>query len=230
MKTVTTAATIAIARLPSDNGRPSLDEVLDSLGNVPMSRIRLPLGTATEADVIDILDRGETPPCELVDGFLVEKTVGLRESVLAAFIGHMLREFADKHDLGVVFGADGPTRLRVGLVRIPDTGFVSWERFPNQEVPDDPISTVIPDLAVEVISKSNTTQGRRCKTEAAQLLRRRRPTRLVRLPENADCDRVHVADSRRKKIEASDGSLTAERFFPVFSLPLTRWRTLLFQH
>jgi Uma2 family endonuclease len=205
-----------MTRLLTEKPRRSLDEVLDELGNIPMSRIRLPLGTATEADVIDILDRGESPPCELVDGVLVEKTVGLRESVLAAFIGHMLREFADKHDLGVVFGADGPTRLRVGLVRIPDTGFVSWERFPNEEVPDDPISTVIPDLAVEVISKSNTRE------EMERKLRNYfdAGVRLVWYIYPKTRTALAYTSPKRKKEIGLDGALDGGKVLPGFSLPL----------
>jgi Uma2 family endonuclease len=42
------------------------------------------------------------------------------------------------------------------LVRLPDLAFVSWDRLPGRRLPDDPVPNVVPDLAVEVLSASNT--------------------------------------------------------------------------
>jgi len=47
-------------------------------------------------------------------------------------------------------------RLFPGIVRIPDVSFFSWERFPGRKLPKDAIPQVAPDLAVEVLSRSNT--------------------------------------------------------------------------
>jgi Uma2 family endonuclease len=47
-------------------------------------------------------------------------------------------------------------RLFPGLVRIPDVAFASWDRFPERRVPSVPIPDLAPDLAVEVLSQSNT--------------------------------------------------------------------------
>ena len=55
-------------------------------------------------------------------------------------------------------GADGMMRLLPGLVRIPEVAFLSWNRFPNQRVPTEPIPDVAPDLAVEVSSTGNTAR------------------------------------------------------------------------
>src|SRR6266566_4083084 len=49
-------------------------------------------------------------------------------------------------------------RLSSGLVRIPDVSFVSWDRLPGRRVPDVPIPDLAPDLAVEVLSESNTAE------------------------------------------------------------------------
>ena len=57
---------------------------------------------------------------------------------------------------GLVTGADGMYRLAKGLVRIPDVAFVSWARIPGGRFPEEPIPDLVPDLAVEVISPSNT--------------------------------------------------------------------------
>jgi Uma2 family endonuclease len=144
----------------------TLADLLEELGGIDPSRIRFPppLGTATEKDVLEINDR-ENRLFELVDGVLVEKAIGALESLLAAMLARHLWNFADEHDLGVVLGADGMLRLRLRLVRIPDVAFISWDRLPGNEFPTVPIPDLIPDLAVEVISPSNT------KKEMARKLR-----------------------------------------------------------
>jgi Uma2 family endonuclease len=132
-------------------------DLLERLGDIPPERVwvRPAPGTATEVDVLaagDHLDR----LCELVDGTLVEKAMGLRESLLAVAIASLLRAFIDPRNLGIVTGSDGTMRLFPGLVRMPDVAFSSWDRFPDRKVPKVPIPDLAPDLAVEVLSESNT--------------------------------------------------------------------------
>ncbi len=43
-------------------------------------------------------------------------------------------------------------------MRIPDGSFISLDRLPNRRVPREPIPDLAPDLAVEVISRSNTRE------------------------------------------------------------------------
>ena len=134
-------------------------DLVERFGAIPLRRIRhdpTP-GTATERDVIEIHDR-EDRLYELIDGVLLEKTVGTYESYLAVLLSHLLCSFVQEHDLGIVLGADGMMRLAPGLVRIPDVSFVSWDRLPNRKIPREPIADLAPDLAIEVISKSNTPQ------------------------------------------------------------------------
>jgi Uma2 family endonuclease len=133
-------------------------ELLDRLGNVPLERIRMhpTPGTATEADVLRLLEAPRKRICELIDGVLVEKPVGFRESTIAGIIIQHIWNYLDKDDLGVAFSPDAPIRIQTGRVRFPDTGFISWKRFPNEELPDDKISKVMANLAVEVLSESNT--------------------------------------------------------------------------
>lgn len=108
-----------------------------------------------ERDVVEIHDR-EDRLYELADGVLMEKTMGTYESYLAGLLVRLLGNFVVENDLGIVLPPDGMMRLAPGLVRIPDVSFVSWQRLPDRKVPRDPIANVAPDLAVEVISKSNT--------------------------------------------------------------------------
>ena len=134
-------------------------DLTDRFGAMPLRRIRFapPPGTATEADVIEIHDHTNRL-CELVDGVLVEKTVGTFESYLGVRIARLLGNFVDENQLGVVLGADGFMRLAPGLVRIPDAAFISWKNWSTEEIRRQPIADLSPDLVVEVISESNTPQ------------------------------------------------------------------------
>jgi hypothetical protein len=86
-------------------------DLLERFGPLPIGRIRTnpPPGAATEQDVIDI-EAQESRLYELVDGILVEKTVGIYESYLAARLIHLLAGFVERHRLGIVVGADGMMR------------------------------------------------------------------------------------------------------------------------
>jgi Uma2 family endonuclease len=134
-------------------------DLLEQLGGIDPRRVRLrpAPGTATEDDVLDIHDRTGRI-YELVDGVLVEKTMGLLESTLASWIGYLLQTFLQQHDLGFLAGEAGATRLMPGLVRIPDVSFISWDQLPKREVPTDPLPDLAPALAVEVLSEGNTEQ------------------------------------------------------------------------
>jgi Uma2 family endonuclease len=135
----------------------SVADVLAQLGGIAADRVRVvpPLGMATEKDVLDAKSRcGRI--CELVDGVLVEKTVGYYESLLAATLIHLLREFVERHGLGIVLGPDGTLKILPDQVRIPDVCVILWERFPGRQLPREPIPAVVPDLAVEVLSEGNT--------------------------------------------------------------------------
>ncbi len=137
----------------------TLADLLERFGPIPAARIRSdpPPGTATEDDVIALEVRGNRL-FELVDGVLLEKTVGLYESILALRLAQFLQAFLAQHALGIVAGADGMLRLAPGLVRIPDVSFVSWERLPQRRIPRQPIPDLVPDLVVEVLSEGNTAR------------------------------------------------------------------------
>src|SRR5207244_1320595 len=84
---------------------------------------------------------------------------------LAAVLVTMLNVFVRPRNLGLVAGADGAMRLFGGLIRIPDVSFVSWGRLPGRRRPSKPIPALVPDLAAEVLSPSNTTGEMRRKRQ-----------------------------------------------------------------
>lgn len=135
----------------------TLADLQNRLGGVPLDRIRFrPYpGTARVQDVVEIQER-EGKLCELVEGVLLEKAMGYNESSLALFLAGLLNGFVIPHNLGLVTGADGTVELVADLVRIPDVAFTSWDRLPGRRRPDSPVPMIAPNLAVEVLSRSNT--------------------------------------------------------------------------
>ena len=132
-------------------------EWLRALGGVPLERIIFDPwpGTATEADLLRLVERDKRL-CELIDGTLVEKPVGYLESFIAGLILTQLNQFVIPRGLGIVTGEAGMMRLTGGRIRMPDVAFVSFERLPDRRVPTQPVPSLTPDLAVEVLSESNT--------------------------------------------------------------------------
>jgi Uma2 family endonuclease len=145
----------------------NLAELLERLGHIPLERIRLqpPPGMATEADVLVALEAPRKRICELIDGVLVEKPMGYSEAVLATFLIVQLDHYVRSRNLGLVTPPDGTVRLWAGRVRIPDVAFFSWDRMPDRRLPREAIPTLAPDLAIEVLSKSNTVDEMKRKRE-----------------------------------------------------------------
>lgn len=132
-------------------------DLVHRFGAIPLHRIRhTPApGTATERDVVEIREH-EDRLCELVDGVLVEKAMGEYEAYLGSLLTHLLWAFVRPRKLGVVLSSDAMVRLAPGLVRIPDVSFFSWARLPGRKITRRAFSEKSPDLAVEIISRSNT--------------------------------------------------------------------------
>ena len=139
----------------------NLAELLHQLGDIPLDRIRTqpPPGAATEKDVVAVRHGPERRLCELVDGVLVEKTMGTPEALLATILSRLIGNFVEQKQLGLVLGADGMLRLFPDQVRIPDVCFISWDRLPTGELPKEAIASVVPNLAIEVLSPGNTKPG-----------------------------------------------------------------------
>jgi Uma2 family endonuclease len=139
------------------SGTLTLADLLEQLGGISPARVLLrpAPGQAAVGDLIE-LDRREKRRCELVDGALVEKAMGLRESLLALALGGILRQFVVPQNLGIVTGEAATMLLFPGLVRMPDVAFISWDRIPGRQIPSEPVPALVPDLAVEVLSEGNT--------------------------------------------------------------------------
>lgn len=98
---------------------------------------------------------------EYIGGEVVEVVSSQRASAIAYNIGFFIKLHLRTHDIaGLVTGADGGYMI-AGERYIPDVAFVSRAR--QAEPSDQPYSPVPPDLAVEVLSPSNTPHEMRLK-------------------------------------------------------------------
>jgi Uma2 family endonuclease len=95
---------------------------------------------------------------EVVDGQIMEKTLGAYEVDIANLLKDLLAVFAAQHGLGRVhmealFLIDSVR----GLKRRPDLAFLSRDRWPiGRRAPRKDAWDVIPDLAIEIVSPSNS--------------------------------------------------------------------------
>ena len=134
----------------------TLADVQRHLGDVPAARIiaNPAPGTATEEDIFQ-LGQDTGLACELIDGILVAKPMGAFESILASVLNYLLMAYLENDPIGFVTGEQGPARTIKRRVRMPDVGF-----FLNEHLSADAIIGSIsenpPDLAVEILSPSNT--------------------------------------------------------------------------
>jgi Uma2 family endonuclease len=194
-------------------------DLLRRLGNVPAHRVRLhpPPGTATEKDLIrNNESKVITSICELVDGTLVEKPVGWEESAIALLIAHALLDFIRPRRLGTVLGPDGMLRLVPGLIRAPDVSFLARGKVTRYKRGGQRVPSVAADLAVEVISKSNT------KAEIARKLDEyfAAGTRLAWVVDpKTQTVRVHTSP-RDSIVLGLDGVLDGGDVLPGFRLPV----------
>jgi Uma2 family endonuclease len=205
-----------MAWIPADL---TVADISDQFGPISLARIRTTPrpGSATEQDVVDI-EAHEDLLFELYDGVLVEKAMGFYESYLAGLILQFLNEFIQKHDLGIAAGEAGMLKLLPGEVRIPDVSFISWDQLPNRKIPREPIPTLAPTLAVEVISKGNTP--REMERKLSEYFSA--GSRLVWYV-YAESRSVHVFNSPTSQVRLDENqTLDGGDLLPGFELPLSR--------
>ena len=193
----------------------TMADVIKRLGGVPADRVlmRPTPGTATEEDALD--ERF----CELVDGTLVRKALGHEESRLGVILGYFIEDFLGERNVGFTVGADALHRLATGCLRGPDVAFTLWERTPRRRMPKEAIGSIVPDLAVEVLSRGN---------RKAEIERKRNEyfAAGVRL--------VWIADPRKRTVEVwtdahtrttldESGTLDGGDVLPGFALPIREW-------
>jgi Uma2 family endonuclease len=189
-------------------------DLVKCLGNIPLDRICFtpPPGTATERDLRAAMRRKERV-YEFVDGTLVEKQMGLKESIIAGQVLTEFNVFVRRHDLGLASGEAGTVRLLEGLVRAPDVAFFCWDELPGRVLPEKPT----PDLAVEVLSKGNTPQEMQRKLREYSLAGTRLVWMIDHVSRRAD---VYTASGNPAVTVGESKSLDGGEVLPGFTLSL----------
>jgi Uma2 family endonuclease len=117
-------------------------------------------GPATLQDLLNTPKNGKK--YELVDREIVVSPGGMRHSEVGADILGLIWEFLQKNPIGKVYTSDVGISFPNGNVRSPDVTYVSNAKLPGGQSPET-FGEVIPDLAVEVLSPSDSLKelGRR---------------------------------------------------------------------
>lgn len=97
---------------------------------------------------------------ELVDGVIVQKPMEVYYAVISTLFTTYLAQFVYGDDLrvreiGYVTGGGGGYKVSDDVL-IPDGAFVSYKRFPQP--PSDTFDGAIPNIAVEVVSPSESAE------------------------------------------------------------------------
>jgi len=149
---------------------------------------------------------------ELIDGEITEVVSNGKSSALGAYICGVMVVFARQNNLGYVTGADGG--YQIGDERyIPDCAFVSKQR--QAKPSSEAYNPIPPDLAVEVLSPSNTPEEIALKVD--NYLR----AGVVAWVVNAETQRVivHRPDAP-PKIYGINDTLDGGNVLPGFTLPV----------
>jgi Uma2 family endonuclease len=109
--------------------------------------------TIPEFDEFVLLPENRERLFELIGGEIVEVVSNGKSSRIGMKVGARITIFVEQHNLGYVTGADGGYVVS-GEKYIPDVAYVTKQRQPQPS--DAAYNPLAPDLAVEVLSPSNT--------------------------------------------------------------------------
>ncbi len=141
----------------ANDGPATLAEFLEGLGDVDPSRILWTPrpGAATEADLLAC----GLKLVELIDGTLVRKTMGKRESNFAYTLCGFFHAWDPDESRGEFAVSNGLYRLAEGCIRVPDVSFTAWKSLPNSTAHIQSVAGYPPDLAVEILSESDRVRS-----------------------------------------------------------------------
>jgi Uma2 family endonuclease len=117
-----------------------------------------PAGAVSFEQFVEVNERRDGPTCEWVENTLVEKPVGQFESWVASIILGRFDNYLEGNDIGMLYGEAAVLQILPGIGRAPDVTFIRWTSLPGGKPPprSNKVPSIVPDLAVEVLSASNT--------------------------------------------------------------------------
>ncbi len=177
------------------------------------------MGTKTQISVAEF-DRLEQPDelrYELDEGELIEMTKPRYEphNRIVRTIDRALLAYLATNPIGEVLTSDNLFVLGPTTKRIPDLSFLTAERVKRIE-PDKDIEGA-PDLAIEVLSPSDTAEAMRRKTKQ-YFAAGARAVWLV-FPESREVA-VWESAAGPARVAGAEDTLTADAILPGFALPV----------
>lgn len=157
---------------------------------------------------------------ELNNGEIIEMpSPATTHNYIVMRVSNSLYNFVEAHDLGFVFGDNTSYALSKWRVVIPDISFVQKERL---NFPLPPLISFAPDLAIEVISPSNTITEMNQKIEDYLAY----GTKIVWIiyPDTQTVDVWHQLEDKtltKNKFGIQD-TLSGEDVLPNFRLPVAK--------
>jgi Uma2 family endonuclease len=170
----------------------------------------------TAQDLWNMPDDGKI--YELHNGVLIEVAGSQkRQTRLAAWIIYLITLFIEENNLGgAVSGADGTYELNLYNTRIPDVAYVTAE---HDQQGGDGFYRGAPDLAVEVVSPSNTPDE--LQQRAGEYLAAGTSLIWIVYSEQRTVD-VYLPGGERIVLSQSDQYLEGYEILPGLKLPLHR--------
>ena len=178
-------------------------------------------------DVDDVWELAQDPAyddryIELIDGELIEMPQpGRRHGLLATEITGHLWLYNNTHDLGETtietgYFSEDDRHTLLG----PDVAFLRYDRMPQP--PTEKYVSVMPDLAVEILSPSDTIAKARRKAEV--YLKRGTTLVWIVLPkrEGVEVCRLDDASHFRSEFVGVGDKLSGEEILPGFELEISK--------
>ncbi len=170
----------------------------------------------TAKDLWNMPDDGKI--YELHNGVLIEVAGSQkRQTRLAARIIYLIMQFIEENKLGgAVSGADGTYELNLYNTRIPDVAYVTAE---HDQQGEDGFYLGAPDLAIEVVSPSNTADE--LQQRAGEYLSAGTGLIWIVYPDQRTID-VYRPGGERIVLSQSDQFLDGYEILPGLQLSLQR--------
>jgi Uma2 family endonuclease len=154
------------------------------------------------------LDEGELitrPPASMDHGGIEAEIVGI------------LRDYVKRHGLGKVYGSSAGFRLKEDTVREPDASFVRSSRAAT--VKNKGFAKGAPDLAVEIISPSDTV--RQIMRKVKQYFAAGTHTVWIVYPDEQEVNVLEATGADRWL--KGDDTIEAPELLPGFSVPVSQF-------
>ena len=113
--------------------------------------------TWTEKELMDLPNNGNK--YELINGELIMGPTGIEHEDIGARLLAALERFVLEHKLGIMCGSSAGYLMKSGNLRSPDVSFISKKRLQGFKRPPKGFFKGSPDLAVEILSPSDTIEN-----------------------------------------------------------------------